>query len=99
MYIGVKLLYKHDRTSERSLTKRFPAPSLNDSREKSVGKVWQNNMALWINATFLKVLKKVLLGLPITEPNEKRGDRIKRRRLRTKRVPSRSGLTRFGCHA
>ena len=99
MYIGIKLLYKHDGTPQGSLTKRFPTPSLNDSTEKSVGKVWQNNMALWINATFLKVLKEVLLGLPIIKLNEKRGDRIRKRRLRTKRVPSRSGLTHFGCHA
>ena len=35
-----------------------------------------------------KVLQKVLLGLPITELNMKRGDRIKRRRPGTKRVPS-----------
>ena len=33
-----------------------------------------------MNATFLKVLKEVLLGLPITKPNMKRGDRIKKGR-------------------
>ena len=33
----------------------------------------QNNMALWMNAMFLKVLKEVLLGLPIMESNVKRG--------------------------
>ena len=32
-------------------------------------------MALRMNTTFLKVLKEVLLGLPITEPNMKRGNR------------------------
>ena len=46
-----------------------------------------------------KVLQKVLLGLPITEMNMKKGDRIKSRRPRTKRVPSLSGFMRFGCHA
>ena len=93
MYIGVKLLYKHDETRQGSLTKRFSAPSSNDCRERSVRKVLQNNMALRMNATFLKVLKKVLLGLPITKPNVKRGNgRIRRRRPRTKRVPSRSGF-------
>jgi len=30
-------------------------------------------MALWMNAMFLKVLKEVQLGLPITELNVKRG--------------------------
>ena len=99
MYVGVKLLYKHDGTPQGYLIKRFPALSLNDRRERSVGKVRQNNMALWMNAMFLKVLKEVLLGLPITEPNVKRGNgRIRRRRPGTKRVPSRSGF-RFRCHA
>ena len=51
-----------------------------------------------MNTTFLKVLQEVLLGLPITETNMKRGDNIKRRRPGIKRVPSRSGLMRFGCH-
>ena len=98
MYIGVKLLYKHDGTPQWSLTKRFPAPSLNDSIEKSVEKFQQNNMALWMNATFLNVLKEVLLGLPVTEPNVKRGNgRIKRRRPRTKRVLSWSGFA-LRCH-
>ena len=32
-------------------------------------------MALWMNATFLKVLKEILLGLPIMESNVKRGNR------------------------
>jgi len=52
-----------------------------------------------MNATFLKVLKEVLLGLPIMEPNMKRGNGIRRKRLGTKRVLSRSRLTRFPCHA
>ena len=83
MYVGVKLLCKHDGTPQGYLTKRFPAPSSNDRRERSVGKVRQNNMAFRMNATFLKVLKEVLLGLPIMEPNVKRGnERIKRRRDR-----------------
>ena len=98
VYIGVKLLYKHNGTSQRYPTKRFPAPSLIDTGERSVGKVRQNDMALRMNATFLKVLKEVLLGLPITEPNVERGNRrIKRRRLRTKMVLSRSGFA-LRCH-
>ena len=99
MYIGIKLLYKHDGTPKGYLIKRFPTLSPNDCRERSVGKVRQNNMALRIDATFLKVLKEVLLGLPITELNVKRGnERIRRRRLETKRVPSWSGFA-LRCHA
>ena len=98
VYIGVKLLYKHDGTPQGYLTKRFPAPSSNDRRERSVGKVRQNNMAFRMNATFLKVLKEVLLGLPIMEPNVKRGNgRIRRRRPRTKKVSSWSGFA-LRCH-
>ena len=98
MYIGVKILYKHNRAPQGYLTKRFPSPSLNDSRQRSVGKFRQNDMALWMNATFLKVLKEVLLDLPIMKLNVKRGNKIRRRRLRTKRVPSRSRFT-LRCHA
>ena len=97
VYIGVKLLYKHNGTSQRYLTKRFPAPSLIDTGERSVGKVRQNDMALRMNATFLKVLKEVLLGLPITKPNVKRGCKKVRRRPGTKRVSSRSKFA-LRCH-
>ena len=33
------------------------------------------------------------------EPNVERRNRIKRRRPRTRRIPCRSGFTRFGCHS
>ena len=92
-------MYKHDGTPQGSLTKRSPASSPNDCKERSVGKVQQNNMVVWMNAMFLKLLKEILLGLPIMESNVKRGNRrIKRRRPETKRVPSRSGFV-FRCHA
>ena len=55
-------------------------------------------MALWMNATFLKVLQEVLSGLLIMELNVKRGDMIRRRRPGTKRISSQSGFTHFGCH-
>ena len=93
VYIGVKILYKHNGTSQRYLTKRFLAPSLIDTGERSLGKDRQNNMALQMNATFLKVLKEVLLGLPIMEPNVKKRCRKIRRRPKTKRVPSQSRFT------
>ena len=66
-------------------------------RERSEGKVRQNDMALQMNATFLKVLKEVLLGLPITKPNVKMGCKKVRRRLGTKRVSSRSKFA-LRCH-
>ena len=97
VYIGVKLLYKHNGTSQRYLTKRFPTPSSINTGEKSVGKVRQNDMALQMNATFLKVLKEVLLGLPITKPNVKRVCKKVRRRPGTKRVSSRSKFV-LRCH-
>ena len=50
VYIRVKLLYKHDGTPQGSLKKRFPTPSLNDSEERSVGKVRQDNLAFLMNA-------------------------------------------------
>ena len=98
MYIEVKLLYKHNRAPQGYLTKRFPSPSPNDSRQRSVGKFRQNDMALWMNAIFLKVLKEVLLDLPIMKLNVKRGNEIRRRRLGTKRVLSQSRFM-LRCHA
>ena len=100
MYVGVKLLHKHDGTPQKTLKKRFLASSLNDNGEKSVGKVQQNNMVLRMNATFLEVLREVLSGLLIMEPNVKKRDGIKRRRTRTlKRIPAQSGFMRFRCHS
>ena len=55
-------------------------------------------MALWMNATSLKVLKEVLLDLPIMESNVKRGCSIRRKRLGIKRVPRRSRFV-LRCHA
>ena len=55
-------------------------------------------MALRMNAKFLKFLKEVLQGLPIMEPNVKKGNRIRRRKLETKRVSCRSRFV-LGCHA
>ena len=55
-------------------------------------------MAFQMNATFLKVLKEVLLGLPIMELNVKRGKgKIRRRKARTKKVLSQSGFV-LRCH-
>ena len=94
MYVGVKLLYKHEGTPQGYLTKRFPSPSSNDMGEKSLEKVRQNNMVLRMNATFLKVLREVLLGLPIMEPNVKK----RCRKIRRSPIPSQSRFA-LGCHA
>ena len=56
MYIGVKLLYNHNRTSQRTHIERSPTPSPNDGRERSVGKVRQNDLAFRMNAASLEVL-------------------------------------------
>ena len=79
IHIGVKLLYEHDGTPQGYLTKRFPSLSVNDIEQSSVGKIQQNHMALQMNATFRNVLREVLMGLFIAEPNVKKG-KISRRR-------------------
>ena len=99
MYIRVKILYKYNWTPQGTLKQRFPAPSPNDRGERSVGKIQLDNMALRMNTMFLKVLQEVLSGFLITEPNVERRNRIKRRRPGTKRIPSWSGFTCFGCHS
>ena len=89
MYIGVKLLYKHNGIAQKSLKKRFPTPSLNDSRERSVNKVQQDNLAFRMNATFLEVLQEVLSGLLIMELNVEGRNGIRGRKPGIlKRIPS-----------
>ena len=107
VYVGVKLLYKHDRTPlykhdrtpQGFLKERILAPSPNDSWEMSVSVIWQNDLAFRMNAASLEVLEEVLLSLLIKEPDVKRGKRIRRSRWprTTKRVLSRNGFA-FGCH-
>ena len=75
VYVGVKLLYKHDGTPRGSLKQRFPTPSSNDFRERSVGKNQQNHLVVQMNATFLEVLREVLLGLLIIELDVRGGKR------------------------
>ena len=100
MYIEVKILYKYDGTPQGSLKKRFPTLSPNDNGEKSVGKVQQDNLAFQMNATFLEVLREVLPGLLITEPNVEGDKRIRRRRPKTlKRISSQSGFVHFRYHS
>ena len=52
-----------------------------------------------MNATFLKFLQEVLLGLLIMEPNVRKGNGIRKRRIGTlKRILAQSGFMHFGCH-
>ena len=63
-------------------------------------RIWQDNLAFWMNATFLEVLQEVLSGLLIMEPNVEGRDEIRGRRPRTlKRILSWSGFTHFGCYS
>ena len=80
VYIGVKVLYKHDGTPQGTLKKRFLALSPNDSMERSVSKILQDNLALRKNATFLKVLREALSSLLIMESNMEGRDGIRGRR-------------------
>ena len=99
MHVGVKLLYEHGGTPQGYLTKRFPSLSVIDIEKRSIGKVRQNHMALWMNAMFRKVLREILMGFLIMEPNVKRGNgRIKRRWWpEKKRVSDRSRFAP-GCY-
>ena len=78
MYVRVKLLYKHDRTPQGFLKKRIPAPCPNDSKERSVSEIRQNDLAFQMNTTSLEVLLEVLSSLLIMEPDVKKGKRIRR---------------------
>ena len=100
VYIGVKLLYKHNRTPQGSLKQRFLASSFNDSMKRIVDKIRQDNLAFRMNATFLEVLQEVLSGLLIPEPNVEGGlgESEKRKPGTLKRIPSQSGFAHFGCH-
>ena len=78
VYVGVKLLNKHDRTTHGFLVERFPSLSLNDIRQHSVREIRQNDLMFWMNAMILEVHKEVRLGHLITEPNMRWNRRIKR---------------------
>ena len=91
VYIGVKLLNIQDGTPHGYLTKRFPSPCPNDTGERNVREILQDDVALRMNAMFLEV--------PIMEPNMERGNEVRRRRRSgTKRVLSQNRFA-LGCHA
>ena len=69
VHVGVKLLDKHERTCDRDVTQWLPSSTMNDRGKVSVGKVWQNDLAFWMNALSREVLRKCLKRIIITEPD------------------------------
>ena len=97
VHVGVKLLDKHERTSDQDVTQWLLFPTMNDSGKVSVGKVCQNDLAFRMNTSSRKVLWECLVSIIIMEPKRERS-RIKRwRSSRMKRVPSQSRFT-LRCH-
>ena len=72
MHIGVKLLDKHKRTGDWDITQWLPSPTVNDRGKVGVGKVRQNDLAFWMNASSREVFWKCLKGIIIMEPNVRR---------------------------
>ena len=97
VHVGVKILDKHERTSDRNVTQWLPFPTVNDSGKVSVDEVRQNDLTFQMNTLIRKVLWECLVGIIITEPKRERS-RIRRwRSSGTKRVPSRSRFM-LRCH-
>ena len=69
VHIGVKLLNKHERTCDQDVTQWLPSTTVNDRGKVNVSKVWQNDLAFWMNASSREVLRECLKGIIITEPN------------------------------
>ena len=97
VHVGVKLLDKHERTSDRNVTQWLPFLTVNDRGKVDVGKVWQNDLAFRMNASSREVLWKCLKGIIITEPNMRRWRIRKQRSTGMKRVLGWSRFT-FRCH-
>ena len=62
-HIRVELLYDHEGTSDRDI--------VDDSGKVSIGKGKKNDLAFQMTATSRKVLRKVLMGFTIMEPNRR----------------------------
>ena len=96
MHVGVKLLDQHGWTSDRDITQWLLSLTVNDSGKVSVGEVRQNDSVFRMNTSSRKVLREVLLGILITEPNMRR-IRIRGRWCpRMKRVLRWSGFMFWG---
>ena len=77
VHVGVKLLDKHERTSDRDITQWLLFPTVNDSGKVSVGEVRQNDLVFWMNTSSRKVLRECLVSIIITKLKRERS-RIKR---------------------
>ena len=97
VYVGVKLLDKHEKTGDRDVTQWLPSLTVNDRGKVGICKICQDDLAFRMNALSRKVLQKCFKGIIITKPNM-RQSRIKgRRSTGMKRVPGWSGFT-LRCH-
>ena len=63
VYVRVKLLNEHERTSERDVTQWLPFPTINDSGKVNVGEVRQYDLAFWMNTSSRKVFRECLMGI------------------------------------
>ena len=97
VHVGVKLLDKHERTSDRDVTQWLPSPTVNDIGKVGVGEVCQNDLAFRMNAASRKILRECLVGIIITEPKRERSKIRRWRGSGTKRVSSRSRFMLM-CH-
>ena len=60
VHVGVKLLDKHERTGHWDVTQWLPSLTVTDRGKVGVGKVRQNDLAFWMNASSWKVLENAL---------------------------------------
>ena len=97
VHVGVKLLDKHEKTSDRDVTQWLLSPTVNDSGKVGVGEVCQNDLVFRMNVASRKVLWECLVGINITESKRERGKIRRRRGTEMKRVPGQSELT-LKCH-
>ena len=77
VHVGVKLLDKHERTSDRDVTQGLSFSTMNDSGKVSVGEVRQNDLVFRMNTSSRKVLQECLVSIINTEPKRERS-RIRR---------------------
>ena len=97
VHVRVKLLDKHERTSDRDVTRWLSFPTVNDSGKVNVSKVRQNDLVFRMYTSSRKVLRECLVSIIITKPKRERSKIRGWRSSGMKRVPSRSRFT-LRCH-
>ena len=79
MHVGVKLLDKHERTSDQEVTQWLPFLTVNDNGKVNVDEVRQNDLAFQMNTSSRKVLQEFLVSIIIMEPKrEKQNQKMKK---------------------